>query len=239
MKSSTSGPKRSRSSEPVPTLTSGLSSAGAGGGVGAVAPVVVGVDVEQHEGPAGGHRVEPLAEARVELVVHARGCPRSGRRTACRRPTRPGPSSRRAAVDRLVARAVEVDLEAGAVARPRGPTAAAITSVCGSSSRSRTSSSRTMACRDLGPQVVPGVHRGGHDLRVPAPGERDDRREPLSPLVLAVVVMRACLPTAPRRRPYPAHPEGCAGFSAYDAAARRRAPAGPGRRRPARHRPGS
>ena len=69
MKRSTSGPNRSVSRLPVPTLTSGFSVAGAGGCVGAVAPVVVGVHVEQDERAALGQGVEPRREGVVEGVV--------------------------------------------------------------------------------------------------------------------------------------------------------------------------
>ena len=109
---STSGPKVCRSTLAVPTLTSGLSSAGAGVCVRAVAAVVVGVHVEQDERSALGEGVEPRREGVVEGVVRRQAPLEQLARQRAAVPDVEAPAVVGAAVDRLAPGPVEVGLEA-------------------------------------------------------------------------------------------------------------------------------
>ena len=85
------------------------------GGVSAVAPVVVGVDVEHDERSAFGDRVQAPAELGVERVVHVEGAGDDGLIERGIADHVQPPRLLRAAVDGLLALAVQIHLEPGAM----------------------------------------------------------------------------------------------------------------------------
>ena len=123
MNRSTRWPHRSRSSDPVPTLTSGFSLDGLRRTVGTVAAVVVRVDVEHDERPLAGEVVEDAVEHGVERVVQAARALDLllGERLA---PHLEAPRRVGVLVHALVAGTVEIHLEARPVHDDRQPTGA-------------------------------------------------------------------------------------------------------------------
>ena len=165
MNRSTTRLQRTRSSAPVPTLTSGFVASGAGGCIGAVAPVVVGMEVEHDERAAVG---EPCPTGDRARRRSRRRDPRerstSSTGNGSRHSSRPHASSgvRYTASSRGRLRSTSNRERCATTVDP--PTAVS-RSVKGSSSRSRVASSSAVMRR---PTVVSRGRRESRSLR-PAP----------------------------------------------------------------------
>ena len=163
----------------MPTLTSGFSDGRGRRLVGAVAPVVVGVHVEQDERAALGQGVEPRREGVVEGVVRRQAALEELVGQLAVAPHVEPPAVVGLAVDRLATGPVEVGLEAGA----RGHHAVG-------DDRGEPVGERVLLAEalglvehhrlgDLGPQLVPRVHR-----RSPRPDRPIHRRTQQRPTSL-------------------------------------------------------